>query len=306
MYDEDMIERLRDALYILYDEFYFLRDKLNKFDLENFDAIYSRDKEEDLASALLKLTNFLRKYYKKDVIVLIDGYDAPLLSAYKHGYYEEAVDFFILFYSCVLKTNPYLRMGVLTGITKVDQTGIFSGLNNIEIYTILDKNYNEYFGLLESEVEKSLEYYGLEDKLEEVKYWYDGYRFGETDVYNPWSILKFLKFGELKAYWVDTSDDFKIKEYINELGADLLEELVSLLEGKSIDIEILGSMTLVKEEKMNTEEFWQLMLFSGYLTVKNKISNTEYNLRLPNEEVRSFFKRKFIDVVFGERKAYKV
>ena len=138
------------------------------------------------------MAKILYDYYGKKVIVLIDEYDAPLVSAYRYGYYKEAKNFFSNLYGSVLKDNISLQVGVITGIIRVVRAGIFSDLNNLKEYTILNKEYDEYFGFLEEEVKESLKYYEIDSKLEEVHSWYNGYRFGDTKVYNPWSILNFL------------------------------------------------------------------------------------------------------------------
>ena len=185
----DTLEKLIDSLKIkiskLFAEYRDLIEKLDKFDTALFEKMILREdiSEAELSEALLTLTDILCRYYKKQVIVLIDEYDAPLTYAYGHGYYKEAVEFFKTLYSNVLKTNSNLKMGVLTGAIRVAQAGIFSDLNNIETHTILDEAYDEYFGLLENEVENALIEYKVEDKLEDVKSWYDGYKFGNMEVY---------------------------------------------------------------------------------------------------------------------------
>ena len=216
----DTLEKLIDSLKIkiskLFAEYRDLIEKLDKFDTALFEKMILREdiSEAELSESLLTLTDILCKYYKKQVIVLIDEYDAPLTYAYGHGYYKEAVDFFKTLYSNVLKTNFNLKMGVLTGAVRVAQAGIFSDLNNLKVNTILNKDYDEYFGLSQKEVENTLKCYNLECQIEEVKSWYDGYKFGDAEVYNPWSILNYIDGKELKPYWVNTSGNVLIKELL--------------------------------------------------------------------------------------------
>ena len=212
---ENLIERIKDRISTLYRSYSFLIKNFNEFEIEKFKNITNSNIDTiQLESSLLFLSEVLYKYYDEKVIILIDEYDIPLLTAYENGYYNEAINFFKGFYGDVLKTNEYLHMGVLTGIVRVAQAGIFSDLNNIENYTILNKKYSQYFGLLEDEVEKALQDYDVSYKLEEVKSWYNGYRFGNSEVYNPLSILKFLSIEELGAYWINTSGNTLIKELL--------------------------------------------------------------------------------------------
>ena len=206
---------LKSKIKELFREYIFLTDSLDKYTLMEFEKYLTSDFDEALSKNSLKfLTEILYKFYKEKVIVLIDEYDSSIISAYENGYYNEAINFFKGFYGDVLKTNEYLHMGVLTGIVRVAQAGIFSDLNNIENYTILNDEYSQYFGLLEDEVEKALQDYDVSYKLDEVKSWYNGYKFGDFEVYNPLSILKFLKTKKLEAYWINTSGNILIKELL--------------------------------------------------------------------------------------------
>ena len=186
----------------------------------------------------------------------------------EHGYYKEAVEFFKTLYSNVLKTNSNLKMGVLTGAIRVAQAGIFSHLNNIETHTILDEAYDEYFGLLENEVENALIEYKAEDKLEDVKSWYDGYKFGNMEVYNPWSILKYVKYKKLDAYWINTSGNALIKELLLLSDGTVFKDLDDLVKGQEKIIYVNENIAL--GNNLDPNRLWELMLFSGYLTVKKK------------------------------------
>ena len=298
----DTLEKLIDSLKIkiskLFAEYRDLIEKLDKFDTALFEKMILREdiSEAELSESLLTLTDILCRYYKKQVIVLIDEYDAPLTYAYGHGYYKEAVDFFKTLYSNVLKTNFNLKMGVLTGAVRVAQAGIFSDLNNLKVNTILNKDYDEYFGLSQKEVENTLKCYNLECQIEEVKSWYDGYKFGDVEVYNPWSILNYIDGKELKPYWVNTSGNVLIKELLLLSDGTVFEDLDNLVKGQEKTIYVNESVALGND--LDTNRLWELMLFSGYLTVKEKINNEAYLVKIPNKEIQSFFKSLFAEIVF--------
>ncbi len=285
----------------LYNEFEFIRDILNKAELEKFDKIWLKKDDGEYENALKNLTAFLYKYYKKEVILLIDEYDNPLITAHKYDFYEEALSFFKVFYGEALKTNPYLKMGVMTGIIRVIKAGIFSDLNNLRVYSILNEQYSDFFGFTQNEVENALKDFNIEYELPDVKAWYDGYKFGNSDVYNPWSILNFLTDKKLIPYWIDTSDNYLINKTLKNASSDTMEALQKLFSGESVEENINGNSDL--SILFDEEEIWELFLFSGYLTIDEKIGEdyeNVYTLRLPNREVKEFFKQKFIDVNFGE------
>lgn len=280
----DTLNRVKSKIKELYREHTFLMDSLDKYTLMEFEKYLSNEFDGALLKNSLKfLTEVLYKFYKKKVIILIDEYDSPIISSYEKGYYNEAINFFKGFYGDVLKTNEYLQMGVLTGIVRVAQAGIFSDLNNIENYTILNKQYSEYFGLLEDEVEQALKDYDISYKLDEVKSWYDGYRFGENEIYNPLSILKFLGTQELGAYWINTSGNSLIKELLKNSNKKVFDILNNLFEGKETVVYISQNITL--GNNLSSDDLWELLLFSGYLTVKERIDMNTYFVRIPNSEI---------------------
>ena len=285
----------------LYNEFEFIRDILNKAELEKFDKIWLKKDDGEYENALKNLTAFLYKYYKKEVILLIDEYNNPLITAHKYDYYDDALPFFKVFYGEALKTNPYLKMGIMTGIIRVIKAGIFSDLNNLSVYSILNDFYSDFFGFTQDEVKKALKDFNIEYELPDVKAWYNGYKFGNSDVYNPWSILKFLQFKKLIPYWIDTSDNYLINKISKNATSDTMEALQALFSSESVEENINGNSDL--SILFGEEEIWELLLFSGYLTIDKKIGEdyeNVYTLRLPNREVKEFFKQKFIDVNFGE------
>ena len=279
------------SLFLEYEDLYY---ELGKFDKPLFKKIALKEVDiENLKEALKVLVKILYKKYNKKVVVLIDEYDSPLVSAYINGYYEKAKNFFKTFYSLVLKDNNCLQMGVLTGIIRVIKAGIFSDLNNLSSYTILSNDYTDSYGLTEEEVEKSLKYYGIEAEISKVKDWYDGYRFGTSEVYNPWSILNFLRFKELDAYWVDTSGNDLINNVLKMTNKNIITALERLFNGEGLKQNLSGTSDLSKI--LSDDEIWELLLFSGYLTVEEKINQDNYILRLPNKEVKSLFRKTFIE-----------
>ena len=295
---EQMEKAIKSAISRLFSEYKYLLNDLDKFDTLAFENILLKNTElEDLKEALKFLTKILYEKYNKKVVVLIDEYDSPLVSAYINGYYEKAKDFFKTFYSTVLKDNSYLQMGVLTGIIRVIKAGIFSDLNNLSTYTILSDVYTDSYGLTEEEVEKSLKYYGIEQEISNVKDWYDGYKFGDSEVYNPWSILNFLQYKELRAYWVDTSGNDLINDVLKKITKNTIEALERLFNGEGLKQNISGTSDLSK--LLSEDELWELMLFSGYLTVEEKIDHKNYVLRLPNKEIKELFRDTFLEKYFG-------
>ena len=291
---EEMQKDIKSTIASLFLEYEDLYYELGEFDKPLFKKIALKEVDiENLKETLKVLVKILYKKYNKKVVILIDEYDSPLVSAYINGYYEKAKNFFKTFYSLVLKDNNYLQMGVLTGIIRVIKAGIFSDLNNLSTYTILSNDYTDSYGLTEEEVEKSLKYYGIEAEISKVKDWYDGYRFGTSEVYNPWSILNFLRFKELDAYWVDTSGNDLINNVLKMTNKNIISALERLFNGEGLRQNLSGTSDLSK--LLSDDEIWELLLFSGYLTVEEKIDQNNYILRLPNKEVKSLFRKTFIE-----------
>ena len=295
---EEMQKDIKSTVARLFSEYKYLLKDLDKFDTITFENVIMKNIElENLKEILKFLTKILYEKYSKKVVILIDEYDSPLVSAYTNGYYEKVKNFFKTFYSTVLKDNTYLQMGILTGIIRVIKAGIFSDLNNLRTYTILSDDYTDSYGLTEEEVEKSLKDYGIEAEISKVKDWYDGYKFGDSEVYNPWSILNFLQDKELRAYWVDTSGNDLINDVLKQITKDTIRALERLFDGEGLRQNISGTSDLSK--LLNENELWELLLFSGYLTIEEKIDQKNYILRLPNKEVKELFKDSFLEKYFG-------
>lgn len=303
---EDTFENLKSFISDLYAEFEDMREIMNKRDKIKFDKIFYEEEKGDYETALKLLSNYIYKYYGKKVIILIDEYDAPIINAFDKGYYNEAINFFQVFYSSALKTNDSLKYGILTGITRIIKEGIFSGLNNLKVDTILNKKFSEYFGLLESEVIKMLDYFEMKYKIEEVKEWYNGYIFGDKRVYNPWSIINYVDNGEIKAYWANVSGNTLLENMLDQAGEDIYTDLKRFTDGESIE-KYISDGTTIKSLLSNDDEIWQLFLYSGYLTkAKEQIEIDEtseytniYNLKIPNKEIRKYFGNMFLNRFFG-------
>ena len=303
---EECLKRLKLFIFDLYAEFEYIREKMNEWDKRKFEKVLYEKEDADYIMSLKFLADSLYKYHGEKVIILIDEYDAPIINAFDKGYYNEAINFFQTFYSSALKTNNSLKYGILTGITRIIKEGIFSGLNNLKVDTILNKKYSEYFGLLESEVVEMLDYFGMKYKIEEVKEWYNGYIFGEREVYNPWSIVNYIDNREIKAYWANVSGNTLLENMLNHAGESVYEDLKRFTDGESIE-KYISDGTTIKSLLSNDNEIWQLLLYSGYLTKDRKQKEIDvtteytdvYNLRIPNKEIRKYFGNMFLNRFFG-------
>ena len=294
-------DMIKDIISGLYDEFEFVKEKLSTRKKKKFDSILME--EANLANwknSLADLSNYLYDFYGKKVIVLIDEYDQPIINSYIEGYYDETIDFFKSFYGSVLKDNEYLEMGVMTGILRVAKENIFSGLNNIKVHSILNERFTEYFGVLENEVETSLKDFGLEYDLSDVQKWYNGYLFGETKVYNPWSIINFLDEKKLGAYWVNTSENSLIKLYLQKMKKEIFDDFSKLLNEENISKIINDNVTFGNLEANFEKNFWNLFFHSGYLTLAEKYDAMKkvVSVKIPNKEILEMFSDMFIEVYF--------
>ena len=299
---EECLKRLKLFIFDLYAEFEYIREKMNEWDKRKFEKVLYEKEDADYIMSLKFLSDNLYKYYGEKVIILIDEYDAPIINAFNKGYYNEAVNFFQTFYSSALKTNSSLKYGILTGITRIIKEGIFSGLNNLYVNTILSRDYSEYFGLLESEVVEMLDYFDMKYKIEEVREWYNGYIFGESEVYNPWSIVNYIREKEIKAYWANVSGNTLLENMLNHAGESVYEDLKRFTDGESIE-KYISDGTTIKSLLSNDDEIWQLLLYSGYLTKDEKqekeSDSNVYNLKIPNKEIRKYFGNMFLNRFFG-------
>lgn len=287
----------------LYTELEYITEKLDFKEKERYLGLKNMENDVDLETSLQLLSIYLYKYYGEKVVLLIDEYDTPLINAYENNYYDEAVNFFRIFYGSSLKGNEYLEFAVMTGILKIVKEGIFSGLNNVAVYTVLDEEYSNCFGITEEEVEEALKEYELiRDKID-VRKWYNGYKFGENYMYNPWSIINYLDRKKLREYWVNTSNDNTIMRLIKNANTSMFKDLEKIFDGKSVE-KIINMSSNVNNLR-NSDEIWQLMLFSGYLTMEKEIERNVYTLKIPNYEVKTFFKDSFITETFNNKSSFR-
>ena len=302
---EEAIEDIKNIMFRLFNEFSYIKERLNEAEKNVFDISWlMKGNISQLKFSLKNLCDFLEKYYSEKVIILIDEYDTPLVNAYEKGYYYDMLNFFKVFYSSALKDNDSLKFGIMTGIIKVTQAGIFSDLNNLKINNILSNNYDEYFGFTEKEVNEILSNFSIKrDKKKEVKNWYNGYKFGEKEIYNPWSILNFISEKKTLSFWLNTSDNFLIKDILKKADNELFEDLKKLFSGDSIIKTVEQNLNL--KDNLENNDIWNLMLYSGYLTINQNIVDNTYALKIPNMEIRKFFKEKFIDIFLGGENTIK-
>lgn len=271
-----------------------LGSDLDVHEKERFTRImHAKGTETDLAVSLEFLSQMLHKHHKQKVIVLIDEYDVPVHTAYLHNFYDRVIDFLKRLLTAVLKDNEHLQKGVLSGILTLAKAGIFSGLNNIEVYDITRTPVSDKFGFTHEEVTELLHYYSLQDKAEGLAAWYDGYTFGETDkIYNPWSVLSCIKYdGSFEQYWANTSDNALVHRLIARATKSTKSELELIITNQSITKTISQSITFGDLDN-DPDLIWSLLLFTGYLTYRScevKGGKKECALVLPNEEIKHIY-----------------
>ena len=253
---------------------------------------------DELSNSLLNLSNYLYKHYHQKVIILVDEYDVPLQTAYQNGYYEEMVDFIRIIFSSALKTNDALEKGILTGCLRISKESIFTGLNNFTINSIFDYSGSHHFGFTPNEVDHLLNYYKLSNYKEEIKEWYDGYLFGDQEIYNPWSTLMYIKdkTNNVKyqptSYWANTSGNEIVMDYIQRGSPKLREEFELLVNGQTITKTIKPELTY--REMDDIDNIYSFLLLTGYLKIVKQIDYNEYELIIPNREVLEIYKQSFL------------
>ena len=263
----------------------------------------------DLQNALYYICVALKQHYQKNVILLIDEYDVPLQSAYTNGYYDEMVDFLRNVFSSALKTNDALEKGVLTGCLRISKESIFTGLNNFNVYSIMDEQSSTRFGFTQQEVNELLNEYNFLEQKDEVKEWYDGYRFGSTEIYNPWSVLKYVLKAiqskpEPESFWANTSSNELVVNYIKNADDVMYDEFEMLMQGQSLIKRL--KLDLTYQEMDNQDNVYSFLLLTGYLKVISQIDMNTYELIIPNKEVYEIYNNSFMDyfkTYTNERKA---
>lgn len=288
--------RIRQLLMKLYEKNQFLMDSecLSESEIKYFNRMKSDMDEKDAPMALYQLSDFLYRYYGKKVIILLDEYDTPMQEAYVKGYWDELVDFTRSLFNSTFKTNPYLERAIMTGITRVSKESIFSDLNNPAVVTTTTNRYTDAFGFTEPEVFAALDEYGYGDRKDEIKRWYDGFIFGkQKDIYNPWSIINFLKTGEIETYWANTSGNGLVSKLIRGGSGKLKDQFERLMRGESIRCPI-DEQIIYNQLDNDEDAIWSLLLASGYLKalgVEKKEAGKPrmYELALTNGEVMDMF-----------------
>lgn len=278
-------------------------DRITLYDKAAFSELLKSDMEEAaLFGSLRTLTKLLHKHYNCKVILLIDEYDVPLSKAFEQGYYDQMLILIRNMLEQVLKTNDSLQFAVLTGCMRISKESIFTGLNNLSVLSISDVEFDEYFGFTDREVKELLEYYGLSGNYEMIREWYDGYRFGNVDVYCPWDVLCYCR--KLRAdataqpqnYWANTSSNDAVRRFIQEADSGMTRrEIENLIAGEVITKEIRQELTY-KDMYDSTENIWSLLFMTGYLTQRGKPDGGCFSLAIPNMEIRKIFTSQIMEL----------
>ena len=299
---EKAVYRLKEIVGMEAERFQFLSDsdKLTENEKNRYQALielqngrFSMD-EEILISSIQTLSQLLTKHFGKKTIILIDEYDVPLDKAFQHGYYQEMVTLIRGIFGQALKTNDFLQFAVLTGCLRVSKESIFTGLNNFKVLSITDVRFDEQFGFTEKEVGKFLKDYHLEEHLPEIKEWYDGYRFGEADIYCPWDVINHVDRlcvepeAEPQSYWSNTSGNELVKRFIDKADQTTKDEIEALFEGKTVEKSIRLDLTY-DEIDHSIDNLWSVLFTTGYLTLAEKPQRGVYKLKIPNEEIREVY-----------------
>ncbi len=286
-------------------DFLLESDCLNEDEKDMYKKVDPEMENYIASDSIRALADYLQRYYGKKPIILLDEYDTPMQEAYVYGYWEEMILFIRNLFNSTFKTNPYLERAIMTGITRVSKESIFSDLNNLEVVTATSDKYADFFGFTQREVSDALKEFGLADREEEVKLWYDGFIFGETaDIYNPWSILNFLDKKRFSTYWANTSSNSLVGKLIREGSKDVKIIMENLLKGEVLCTKI-DEQIVFNQLDHNEYAIWSLLLASGYLKVEEcnmdpDREKDEYKLRLTNNEVKYMFE----DMIEGWFKNY--
>ena len=253
-----------------------------------------------LSVALKILSELLYKHYGQKTVILIDEYDVPLDKAFQNGYYNEMVSLIRTMLGDALKTNEYLQFAVLTGCLRISKESIFTGLNNFKVLSITDLHFNEQFGFTDEEVKKMFSYYGLESRLTDTKAWYDGYHFGDKDIYCPWDVINFaydLRANikqRPRAYWINTTGNGLLRRLIEKANVTTKNDIERLVAGEGIEKEIHQELTY-NEIEDSIDNIWSVLFTTGYLTMTEETDNGTYKLRIPNEELRMVYRKQVLE-----------
>ena len=291
---------------------YVLNEEMLQADREKFENIIRRKGERlDYAKAIDFLSACLEKYHGTKSIILIDEYDVPLENAYFRGFYEQMIDFIRSLFESALKTNDSLQRGIITGCLRISRESIFTGLNNLEIHSLMSIRYDDAFGFTEAEVKQMLAYYGVESNFDEIQSWYDGYRFGKKDIYNPWSILNYVNNAMIdpkyfpKPYWSTTSSNSIVRNLVRNADAAARRDLETLMEGGTICKQVHEDITYDAIDD-SQDNLWNFLYFTGYLKAvaeKQQEDDIYLDLTIPNREVRSIYRNSIQEWFRDEIKA---
>ena len=270
-------------------------DKLAEYEKDYFNRILNgKANEVELSSAMENLSRMLTRYYGKAPVIIIDEYDTPIQEGYAKDFYDKIIGFMRNFFSGAFKDNKNLSYGFLTGILRIAQESIFSGLNNLTVNSVMDEDYDQYFGFTENEVDKMLDYYGVSNKKEELKGWYDGYLFGDEEIYNPWSVINYIAKGcTPQAYWVNTGKNEVLEDVLKIATDDITQKLYSLLQGESV-IARIDQNVVYRSLSEDPANIYSLLLVAGYLktTKKELQADGSYlcEVSIPNREIAAVYK----------------
>jgi hypothetical protein len=284
------IAQIAEVMAKTYEKFLFLRENLHPSSQKVFDRILEKTAEvSELGESLLTLTKFLSEYFNKRVWIVLDEYDAPIHTAWQHDYYKEMVSFMLSYLGAAFKDNSYLYRGVMSGILRVSKENIFSCLNNVRVYSMLHPKYAEYFGFTEQEVDQVCEDFGLMPQREEIRRWYNGYKIGEVQLYNPWSILSYVSDRVFKPYWVNTANNLIVQLLIARSSEGVKAKFEALMRGESISVVIDEHALLPNPNGTDSDALWSFLLFAGYLKVLSCElgAGADYvvEIGIPNEEI---------------------
>lgn len=301
---EDAFDKFKDIIISEFErhDYILSSDKLKPRQRKVFEDVYSDKADDSVYNTALKLlSDCLYEVYGKKVIVLIDEYDVPLENAYFNGFYDQMINLIRSVFESVLKTNDSLEFGVLTGCLRISKESIFTGLNNPKVYSVSDAAFSQFFGFTEQEVRKLAEYYNLTERFDEIKTWYDGYKFGKTEIYNPWSVLNYIKDAVADnscipdAYWVNTSSNSIIHELVVKSDRKIRDDIEKLIKGDSIDKPLYQDITYVNMN-VKSEYIWSFLLHTGYLKsarIYKKGIQTYFTAVIPNLEIVTIYENTF-------------
>ncbi len=295
----DLLERVLQGLCRRY-QYMLSNDRLSEEDKKTFRRLLElRGNEADLLLSLSSLMHWLEAVHGKKPILLLDEYDAPIISAWENGYYRECIDFMRGFLGAALKTNPALGFAVLTGVTRISKESIFSGLNNLKVCSVLSNHYSDIFGFTQEEAANLLEECGVADKMPDLSKWYDGYRFGQAEIYNPWSVIQYIDNGcEFRPYWLNTSGNSILRYLLRRVNARRHKDLAGLLQGKPVDAPVLES-TVYTDIHNSRDALFMMLVTTGYLKPvemwKDRSFKDWMKLMIPNREVRIAYETEILN-----------